>query len=233
MKIRKIGKKGAVHIEMIVSFILFISFIVFLLWFFKPAQIFSKSPTASEVTESSILDYVSTNLTLSSIKINQGFTIGQCLYVGFNLTNNTIVKSESSIVNADYENGYLYFGYDGGFYRIFSSEELEEKSIDHTTCTLIDDENYTLGLTRDYSEVSYSKLITFNDSYYNNYSQLKKDLKIRNDFNFIIQDSSGIMFQGKRYTPQGIDLMAKDIAIEILDKNASLDSAILNIQTWE
>lgn len=231
------SKRSQGHVEMIISFVIFISFIIFLIIVFKPARIAAADTSALDITESKILKYFSTNLTVSSITLNSSFStaVGSCIYTEFPLSSSIIIKSEdTSIVNAKRENDNIYFEYNGQrFYRIYSSIELEEKNIDISSCQKLNGGNYTIGVTKVQEKTSFSKLIKFNYSYYNDYSNLKKNLSLINDFTFVIRDSSGNIFEGNRYKPSGLNIIAKDIPIEILDSNASLTQAILNLQVWD
>lgn len=238
MKNLKITKKGVTHVEMMLSFVIFISFITFMMIIFKPFKIVSINTSTLDVTESKIINYASTNLTVSSLILNSSFTSnpGNCLYAYFPLPNKVIIKDENAnIINASKSSEYLYLRYssENRVYRVSSSEELEEKNFDTASCDRLDESNYTIGVTRNYKKISYSNLAKLNEVYNNDYANLKKNLSLINDFTFIVRDSSGILFEGKKYKPRGINIIAKDIPIEILDKNANLNPAILNLQVWE
>lgn len=230
-------KKGVSHVEMMISFAIFISFVVFILVVFKPLKIFSES--SLDVAEARIIDYVSTNLTVSSLILNSTFsataTPGECFYLNFSLPNTIIMKDENSdIISASKIGKAVYFGYSDRFYKIYSSEELEEKSLDISSCQNLEEENYMIGVTRAYRKISYSKLEDFFQKYnnYDNYQQLKQTLGLTNDFNIFVKSDSEVIFKGEKYKPRTIEIIAKDISIEILDENASLNPAIMNIQVW-
>ncbi len=236
IKINK-GKKGVAHVEMIISFVIFISFITFMMIVFKPFKTASVDTSTLDATESGIADYLSANFSVSSLILNSSFsTAGNCIYAYFPLPEKAVVKDENAgIVNANKSGGYLYLRYSSGkrFYRIYSSEELEEKNFDTAGCYRLNSSDYTIGVTREYKKISYSNLIKLNETYNNDYSNLKKNLSLVNDFTFVARDDSGVIFEGKKNKPQGVNIIAKDIPIEILDKNAGLNPAILNIQVWE
>lgn len=230
-------KKGAAHVEMMISFIIFISFVTFMMVIFKPSRIVAADTSALDITESKIIEHVSVNLTVSSLILNSNFStnVGNCTYAKFSLPSNITIKSENmSIVDAKRDSENIYFKYNGQrFYRVYSSEELEEKSFDTAGCQKLNESNYTIGVTRMQKKVAYSNLIKLNESYYNDYENLKKNLSLINDFTFIVRDSSRTIFEGNKYKPKGVNIIAKDIQIEILDKNASLSRAILNLQVWD
>ncbi len=232
------NKKGAAHVEMMVSFVIFIGFLIFFIIIFKPLKIFSVNTSSLDLTEAKIIDYVSSPLTISSITLNSSFVPDKtCFHVPFNLSNKVIFRDENSnTVEANKDEDYIYFNYISGnrFYRVYSSEELVEKNIaDVSGCEDIDEVNYTIGVTRTDKKISENELESFFNEYSSEYSQLKKNLNLANNFNIIIRDGSEVVYKGERTKPAGIDIIAKDISIEILDSNAELKPAIMNIQTWD
>lgn len=235
MRNLKKEKKGTSHIEIIISFIIFVSFVIFMMIIFNPFKAISVNTSILNVAELKIVNYASSNLTLSSMILNSSFNSNvNCIYASFPLSNELVVKDENGeIVNASRATDNIYLKYAGErVYRIYSSEELEEKNFDTSGCYELDESNYTIGITRNYKRISYSNLAKLNEDYNNNYEQLKQTLNLKNDFTFIVRDNSIVLFEGRRYKPRGINLIAKDIPIEILDKNATLKQAILNLLVW-
>ncbi len=235
MKNLKKEKKGTSHVEVIMSFIIFISFITFMMIIFNPFKAISANTSVLSVAESKIVNYVYSNLTVSSVILNSSFNSNAgCIYARFPSLNKIVVKdTNGEIVNANRTTDDVYLEYAGErVYRIYSSEELEEKNFVVSGCYKLDESNYTIGITRNYKRISYSNLVKLNEDYNNNYEQLKKNLNLTNDFTFVIREGSVVMFEGSRYKPRGINLIAKDIPIEILDKNATLNNAILNLLVW-
>ena len=236
---RKIkNKKGAGHVEMIISFVIFLSFIVFILIVFNPFRKPQTGPSL-DIIETKILNYVSTNLTVFSVRINSSaygdINSESCFIVNYTMDNNLIIKDEQeSIISGKIENTELYFENSGEFYRVYLSEELQEND-PGSSCHKINKGNYTIGATRVYNKVSSSKLDGFFQEYNsgeNGYSQLKQNLSITDDFNVIITSGGNIIYEARRYKPEAIDIIAKDVPIEILDENANLNPVIMNIQVW-
>ncbi len=231
-------KKGIGHVEVIISFLIFISFVMFLLIFFNPIKSFSKNTSYLDIAEAKILEYASTDLTVSSLKLDSmpAPGMGICFYLDFSLPEKIIVKDESSVITpATRTAGEIYFEHTWKkFYKIYSSDELEEKTINTAGCQKLDESNYTRGVTNVYKKAAYSNLAILNNSYNNNYDQLKKDLNLKADFNIVVKDTSGnVIFKGENYKPEAIEVMARDIPIEILDKDANLIPAIMNLQVWD
>jgi len=238
----KKGKKGTTHVEMIISFVIFISFLVFVLLIFSPLKIFSKSSTNLEITKNIILDYISVNLSVFSLKINSSEYASiteNCLNADFDsslIHGELIMKDQAgTLINATIENNNLYFDNSGMFYRIYSSDEFEERTAGTAGCHQLDKENYTLGVERVYKKVSLTKLNQFFTEYNSDYEQLRNSLSLKNNFNvFVLNNSGGVIsgFEAEISKPEGVEVMAVNTPIEILDKNTTLNPAIMNIQVW-
>ena len=239
MKMKR--KKGATHVEMIISFVIFLSFLIFILVAFSPLKIFSKSSTNLDITKEIILESVSVNLSTFSLKINSttysDITEG-CVNADFDsslVQGKWIMKEQGGeIVSATIENDNLYFDKSGMFYKLHSSEELQERAAGTSGCYNLDKENYTLGVERTYNKISLIKLNQFFIDYNSDYEQIRDNLSLRNDFNVFILNSSGVVehFKAEVNKPEGVEVQAVNIPIEILDENLTLNPYIMNIQVW-
>lgn len=247
-------KKGLSHVEMVISFAIFISFVVFMLVFFKPLKIPSRSSTLLETTEAKILENVSTELNVFSVKItNPSVPPPTCFSLASSINKNIIVKDgNEERVNAKHDNTNVYFAKSAAaaeqFYRVYYSDEFVESVFDASTCNALQNTDnlaqnyYVLGVTRAYKKVSLAKLKAFFDEYNDNnkYAQLKINLGLGNNFNVYVRDSKGNIiqddtnkeFKGENYKPSGVEIMAKEIPIEILNEKGEIMPAVMNIQVF-
>jgi len=230
-----VNKKGASgHVEMILSFVIFISFILFIILIFRPVKLLKSDTSSLDITKNAIIEHLKVDLTTSSIILSSDFSAnrGDCFYLDFNLEENVVMKDENKI-NAEKNSGQLYFEYSGErFYRIFSSSELEEADYSPEVCNPLNVDDYSLGVTKETEKISYSKLESFFQNYNSDYEEIKSSLGVVNDFNVIASDNSGIIFQGNKEKPLGVEVKAKEISIETLNKDADIKYIILNIQVW-
>lgn len=236
------NKKGAGHVEVVVSFVIFISLVSFLLIAFKPLKIFSRVSNANmDITEEVILKKISSELSVLSIGLDSAIEAGECFYIKdtSNLTQERVViKDENRYrIEARKENSKVYFKSSGkNFYKIYSSEEFSENSFDISGCVILTEEDYVLGVPRSYGVVLDSKLKELNESYYADYSAFKEEIGLKNDFNLIVRNISGsneIIFKSEIYKPSGVEIVARDVPIEVLDSGGELKPYILNIQVWD
>jgi len=241
-------KKGITHIEMVISFAIFISFVVFMLIFFKPLKIPLKSSALLETTESKILEDVSTNLSVVSVKITPPNSQPTCYFLASDISEKIIVRDaaenrESANIGTGENAGKIYFEKSSSvenFYKIYSSDEFAEKDVSNTAlCGEV--QTSTLGVKKVYRKVSLSKLKAFFDAYNNpaSYTPLKTNLGLKNDFNVFVRDNEGNIitygnteFKGENFKPSGVEIMAKELPIEILNGSADTMPAIINIRVW-
>jgi hypothetical protein len=234
-------KKGAVHVEVIISFAIFISFLVFAFVMIKPWNILSRSTSNLDITKTGVMDYVLTNLTVFSLKINSTVysgSSGSCFNANFDtslLGGEVIMKNSAGEIIDSTVQTNLYFENSGSFYKIYSSDELKEQPASTVGCYSLNTNSYTLGAKRVHKKVSYSKLTNLFQEYESDYEQLKNNLGLNNNFNIAVLNSSrGVIgnFKAEEYKPEAIEITARDVPIEILDENATLSIAIMNIQVW-
>ena len=203
---------------------------------FRPMIVFTKTTSASlDITESQILDNISVGLTVQSVKISNEILDGDCVsLVKPEAIQDKIIMRNSTYekINAKTDGTTIKFENNGDFYRIYSSTEfVESEGYNPTGCFTLET-GYTLGITKTYYKVSDTYLHNLFGNYTSDYQTLKTQLGLKNDFNLILRDNEGELLRAESYKPSGIEVMARDVLIEILDKDGNVKSAILNIQVW-
>lgn len=237
------AKKGFGHVEVIISFVLFLSFIVFLLIFLNPIKKLSSNPAYLGLAEEKILGRISTNLTSFSLTLNSTLAVGngECIFFPFispdySPTAKLIVKSESGdITGASRTDSYVYFNYTyrKRFYKMYFSNELSEKGLDTSNCRQLTEADYKIGVIQVEKVVSLPKLAGLKDSYINDYNSFKLNLGLKSNLNLIAVNSTGDLLRLEKFKPRTEDIMAREVPIKILDENANLNPAVLNIQVWD
>ena len=244
-------KRASGHIEVMISFVIFIGLIVFLFIMLNPLKIFSASKSMLDTTTNKVIENVSTELTTSSVKVQDSYILPEglpkdCLTISLKSKagEELIVKNGSgSEVESAKGTETLSFKYDGSnrFYRISLSENIfPTKLLVGSSCATLEPTDYQLGITRTRDIISSEKLKTFTEEYTEDYDALKTSLGLENNFNFIIFKGDGSIFEvdgtkirGQENPPGGINVLAKDVVIEILNKSADIIPAIMNIRAWE
>lgn len=236
MDFKKISKKGMGHIEVILSFVIFLSFFIFLIAIFKPFSISQESDVYLNMLERGIENFSNTEVNILVLSLDNN--PGNCFYFNYNISG-IIVKNESySIINAaSRENGETKIYIDGRekFYYIYSSDEFNENIFDETGCGQLNSGDYTLGFFRSFSMFSYRKLENLKERYEADYSTIKNELAIpeAKDFSFSIRDSlNNNMINVTKKMPAKIKILARDIPIRIVYQDGTLKYAIMNIRIW-
>ncbi len=238
-KTKRTNKKGASHLEIILSFIIFLGFSLFLLAIFRPTTFLKYTDTDLNILETSIKSVTLTPISFITLNLNKDIEIQECFFINYELNlDNVIVKNkDGEIVNAetDKENERIYiYSISEKFFYVYFSEKLEEKEFIEDSCTEIDSSNYHLGLYRNYNLTSYEKLENLKQDYTNDYENLKNQLGIptTKEFAFIVKDTRGNDIIVARKRVEQPNVLARDITIQILYNNGTLRYGILNIQTW-
>ncbi len=238
---RKKEKKAVSHVEMMISFAIFIIFISLFFIFFNP---FKRATVSNE----SLLDAVdfgirknaTVDFTTSSLAINEDAYDGlteDCLEVEGVSERNVIVKNETSIVDSKViaAGRRLRIKKSGRFYYIYHSLGLRHGS-SVEPCEKINEANYTFGVTKTRGIPTLGFLAELNKTYWENYDQLKDEFNFpkSKDFGFVIRnESDDILFDSSRKTLKAFDVMTRQVPLEIINEtNADLIFAELQILTW-
>ncbi len=228
MKIISINsKKAASHIEVILSFVIFLGFLIFLLAVFNP---FTSSTRGNNLYYAERAIRNSTEVELEFMTISFNGTKKDCVYFDYKLQSGIYAKNESfGETRAKNQDNKIYLEGGGRFFYIYSSPEFEQQDFSpNINCK--DMKDYRIGLYRNYSVISFNKLDLLIQEYDSDYLGLRARLGIKGEFAFNIRDTSGnqILLANK----QGKKIYAKDVPIQLVYSNGTLKYAIMNIQTW-
>lgn len=234
-------KRGASHVDIILSFVLFVSFIIFIFIVFNPFKISLETISDLDITEKKILENLSVNLSAFAIRIldsvYSSYSGESCFSIDsvnqpLELLPLVMVDKNGLLVNTKVQGGKIYFENSGDFYTLYHSEELESNEFSASSCFDLAVNDYKIGVIKFYEIVSYSKLINLRDDYNGDYDGLKQTLGLENDFNIDISKSPEIIFEPTKKRPGNIEIIAKNVLITILNRDANLKPDIMNIQVW-
>jgi len=237
MEIRK--KKGISHVEMILSFVIFVGFLIFIFAILNPLKISDEKDIYLNIVERGIRENTSIEFKFLSLSLNHSWGKKKCFWFRYNLSN-IIVKNESYGFVAALSRGggkerKIYINGTGSFFYILSCEEFNESDFFPKGCEMLRSENYTFGLLRKFDMTSYSRLEDLTKRYDSDYEGLKKEIGLPHskDFSFSVRDTSGknILRVNKTISKQA-SILARDVPIQIVYKNGTLKYALLNIQVW-
>ncbi len=250
MEISKIkSKKGASHVEMMISFVIFIGFLIFLFAIFNPLKK-TTNPGISDLVLINLEENLTKSLSTVSIKVNRDvvfqpgdtcFSIANIRDMNCNAERKIIIKNITGNIIGSRINGnnieITFVNKDSNeqFYTLYCSDELKEQLGDFQQCASIDNTQYTLGIINERELWSEKNLMNFESDYNEKYSELKdKFIQKVNDFNFIVTriDDGKILFQGNKNPSKNIRVYAKTTPIDMLDENANITKSTMNIIVW-
>jgi hypothetical protein len=231
------NKRGQSHIEFIISFALFTTFVVLILFLFKPS--FKSSEIGLTAIENSVMDNVNINLSFYSVKIPQ--ITQTCFCLNNDMGINFIVKDENKSIIDSFGAGGICVNKNEiasttNFYYVYFyfSDEFGEPSKDGAGCLLLQDSAVEKGPLRELSVASNNSLSIFNDRYHIDYVGLRQELGVTNyDFGVkVIDDAGSIIIDMSRRVPLGRPVYSKDVPIEIIYKDGSSTYDIMRISAW-
>ena len=231
-------KKGS-HVGMMLSFVIFVTFIVFLYSVLQPI-------IKTGQNKESILNSLKTNIfnRLSSNLIEITLTANDapqnCIKLNGFLSE---IEINSKIIVKNQNKELLEFHISGDdleikrndvenvFFKIYHSEVFED--VQGTSTTPCNQRNYVIGLMNNKSYVSEKNITDFIESYNSDYESLKTELKLpeRNEFGFSFINNTGTEITvGKENAMTSI--YAEKIPIYYIDEDANILLGFIIIKTW-
>ena len=239
--------KGISHIEVMLSFLIFMGFIMFAFYFFSPFQ-------ASRIIESS-LDYTITeiinNATIEietySVKIDATGETGEVKIGIPGVDNIKNVRAENKgrvkfdaervgssdniefIIEEVYESGSP----EEGFAIFKFSEDFDTTNIITGGGQLAEDK-YSIISSDKVEVISEKRIRGLNASYYLNYEGVKQHFNLPSSINFEFElaFSSSDKIEAKRTRPEDVEIFSEIKRVEILRENGISYFADLIIRIW-
>ena len=227
-------KRGLSHVEMILSFVIFFSFLMFVYIYLVPhIKIVPDYPSLNNA-EKLIIKHVEMNVDFFSLALNVT-KFKDCFSVdNFGTLNwNVLVKNKDGETVSSQIAGILRISLSGNFYYIYFSEDFEASSDDLNGCGKLDftKGEYELGSKRSETWASFEKLKRLNESYNADYAGLKETLGIKQDFAFSLTSSSGeVLIKADREKPVK-NVLAKESVAKVYNKN-NIENDVLTILVW-
>lgn len=225
-------KRGLTHIEMILSFVIFIGFLVLALYFFNPLKADRLLSSSVYYAEDEIIDRLSINIESYSVVLEESG--GGALRIPIENPNGWNVRVETNngtSLASEYDEDEVIFDNPGGnnFVKIMFAEDFPAGSVSGS----VGEVEHTIASFDEREVLSEKRALELNESYYSSYVELKQEFNLpgRIDFSFqIIFDGGEISAQ--REIPDGLDVFARDKRVEIIRQDGSIEFADLNVKVW-
>lgn len=237
--------KGS-HIGVILSFIIFVTFLVFIYSTLEPAIKTEKDKRfILEYLEATMIDKLSTNLTTLTVTIDKSIN-KKCLVLkdliksSPQLNQKIIVKDESkndviSYISAEDGDDLIIQreNSEKTFFKIYGSEEfavLPEEKIEE--CEVLTNE-YEINLLKSGEYTSKIKILKMKEDYLIDYENLKKELRIpagsEFGFNFTFNDGTFIETEEENVLKS---VYVDEISVQYIDSSANILQGYLKIWVW-
>ena len=255
MQKRGIGRKGVTHVEIILSFALFLGIVIAVFIFLRPVREPQLSSVMLDIAELGFKN--ETTITLGSLAFNVDtnpllnpnwatiscFTVTHPLDIGTGAeqlkSNNVFVESSDGadlkfLLSSDIaieKRGtfyYIFFSFD----ETFLQNALGSCPPENTLAAAA----YTYSVPRTEQLISRQKLEQLKTLYTQDYAELKKKwfLPARNDFEIRVEDASGLIYNLEREIPPNKDVFSREITLNMLDQTSGIQVKQIHvlIKVW-
>jgi len=243
------NKKAIAHIEVIVSFVIFIGFLIFLFAILNPIKEIKIDESLFEAVKYKITEYENLKSDISYVSIMlEDSPEENCFEI--EKINDMECSSDAKFRAKDENNqqvqitpsgNYIKINDDNEFYTIFCSKVLDENSF-KGNCEEIDDEDYVLGIIQKEELISVKQLKDLINSINNDveYETIKQSLGIpnNNDFGLRIRDGKNILkydnieFEAIKRAPGAAKVSSKSYPMKIVYPDATFKTIIMDILIW-
>ena len=242
----KMKNKKASHVGIVLSFVIFVTFLAFLYSIVEPTMKMQQDKESLlNYLKMELMERISANLTSSTITIEKELPQPcielQDLVIDLSITPVVIVKGETGKIfpsKIEGDNLKIDRGADieEFFFKIYNSEEFEEGSGgEFTTCRLYDKDlgQYTIGLVRTDKYIFETKINDLINEYETDYDNLKDDLNIppgsEFGFSLIYSNETRIGTEEKEIST---NIYSEEIPVQYVDGQANINSGFINILVW-
>ena len=221
-------KRSAAHVEMILSFVLFIFIVGFLLFYIRPYEKPVLANTLLSGLEDSFNEQASVDLTTLFLKVESDGCYVDLTGLGLDVGSNEsgLLKSSGGNVVAGELIGNRLEGIGSGAFYLFVSSEFEERSVD---CANDTEASYTAGSLIKKRIISNKFLILIKQRYDSEYASLKMDFGIPSNIDFSIVAGDVVM---EMNVPEGLEVDAKSSYEDVLYSDGSIETQKFIFKVW-
>lgn len=235
-------KRAVSHIEMVISFGIFALFTFWLIVFLNPVRNQNISTVLMDTIQKSII----ANATLEVLEVPA--TV-QPTPICFTINNPFDTLSRDNIVVTDANGAPLQFdlvdsqsanisiGTNGNFYRIsYAITQFTSSSLGGASCPYLAPSQFAYTSTRTYTPLFIPRLERIKDLYDQDYEQLKEELNLPRIADFSINitnlETHQNLFEMSKTKPKKVEVIAREVPIEVMLRDGSIIKSIMNIQVW-
>ena len=206
------NKKAQSHVEIMLSFIIFIGALMFIFIFLNPFAKTGEKVSVIDDIQKIVVKDISSEIGKLSV-IGDSGTVD---YVFPSEYGNNFVEVQETFLNPI--KCQLYFS------DIFGAGT--------QTCQFT---SYALGVYSKEEIIVWDKIILLKQNHETDYNNLKSLLKISDDFSFSFKNIGGGEIGALsvlKNPPVGVNVESKDFPVRVIDSSGNINELILNIRVW-
>ncbi len=240
--LRKKYNKTQGHIEMILSFTIFLGFLLVMFIFINPLRENRVSYTSLDEVENIVLSNLSIDYQHIALILESGRPNTNCfsVYNNFSLNSSILVVDENENIVAslnDVSSKKINIepqSKDTRLYRIYFSNNLIS-SASPSSCKDLKNSDYGFGVLTSENSVLAERLVWLNQTYWSNYSLLKSNLNLNKNFEFVIYNlnQSKVLFDTTAFHKvKTSEVLARDVPLRIINSSGAKSDILFNLRTW-
>ena len=238
------GRRAQGHVEMIISFVIFVGFVTTLLIVLNPIKTRPISGTLLDITQDVLLDNWTISYSTSSMVVDLNNLVtptANCFTIpnqpgrvgGLLVIDEFGVERRAGVVGG--ATGDINIDKSGAkFYRLYFSNDFVSIGSPSGCSEFLSADDYTFGALVIQDDIFNKSLYDLNKSYDDDYIALKDRLGLTNDFAFTIfdADTKEILLKGERQVPPGAQVIARNIPLLVINEKTKRSSIIVNLRAW-
>jgi len=243
-----LNKRGS-HVGVVLSFTVFIVFLVFLYSVIEPTIKIDKSRQAVlDFLKDKLIDDLSADYTIVTLSINDSLIENgdlddeECVSIeqipGTNGLNFIVKDDGNNPVNSNLNSGKLEIDItqNSEFFKIYySEEEFSQQSPSPGNCLGLseEDNDYNL-LVRTRNDIIMTKVSELLVGYQNDYGSLKNDLGVTPgvEFGFTMKYEDDSEDSTNDNPPETTNVYVEEVPVQYVDSEANIKSGFINIRVW-
>ena len=209
------SKRSQGHVELIISFVLFVGVLVALFIIINPFAKISRDVDVQEISQI-IVDEMSSDVGKISVIVQPG---ADCYDVSEFIDGKALEVQDSVNLRK---------------FTIYFSNELNN-NIPHQDLSC-PDSNFSLGVYSSEKIIVSNGIDNFKARYNGDYSALKSSLEINEDFSFSFSEIGGNLISDLsvlRNVPLGVEVYVSEFPVRVIDLDGKFYGYILKVEVWE
>ena len=228
------GKKGMQHVEFIISFVIFVGFLVLAFYFFSPVRGDRIVESTLFYTSDEIAENVSVNINLFSITVKD--VEEDLIAIPFpeqSGLNARVEDVNGNIIDSGFDNTNVHVDITGvDFLIVGFSEDFEPGSLNGG---MVLTEGYTIS-SSEIREVYSEKRLRALQSFYEGeggYEESKEEFNLpaRGNFGFVLEIGED-KISAERNIPEGLEVFSQNDRVEVLRENGEVDFGEFRVLIW-